>query len=175
VADLRALATRAGLGLASLLLGAVLIGAFRAPETDVAGGATADGSGAIGSTAANGSGGASSGTSSSSGVSPSATASSGGSTSGSGANQTITGSLISTRFGDVQVQVTLVGGRITGISAVALPSGGRSGMISAYAEPILDSEALAAQSANIDLVSGATYTSRAYERSLQAALDKAGA
>ena len=60
------------------------------------------------------------------------------------------------------------------IEAVELPTGGRSGEISAYAEPILASEALTAQSANIDIVSGATYTSEAYTRSLQSALDQAG-
>lgn len=86
----------------------------------------------------------------------------------------MTGSLVSTRYGDVEVQITVANGQITAVEAVALPSGGRSGQISASVEPILASEALAAQSANIDTVSGATYTSQGYAQSLQAALDQAG-
>jgi len=59
-------------------------------------------------------------------------------------------------------------------AALELPSGGRSSQISRFVEPILRSEALQAQSANIDGVSGATYTSTAYAQSLQSALDSAG-
>jgi uncharacterized protein with FMN-binding domain len=92
----------------------------------------------------------------------------------SAATTTVTGSTISTRYGDVAVEVTVANGTVTAVQAVALPSGGRSGEISAYAAPILASEALTAQSANIDIVSGATYTSQAYAQSLQAALDQAG-
>lgn len=86
---------------------------------------------------------------------------------------TVTGQLEETRFGPVQVQVTISGGRITEVTALQLPSGGRSGRISSFAEPALRSEALSAQSANIDIVSGATYTSDAYAASLQSALDQA--
>jgi uncharacterized protein with FMN-binding domain len=87
---------------------------------------------------------------------------------------TVTGPVVTTRFGPVQVQVTIAGGQVTDISAVELPSDHpRSQAISQYAEPILRTEAVQAQSAQIDLVSGATYTSIAYERSLQAALDQA--
>ncbi|MEA2609952.1 MAG: hypothetical protein QOJ75_2195 [Chloroflexota bacterium] len=88
-------------------------------------------------------------------------------------NETLTGSTVSTRYGDVQVQVTISNGSITAVTALQLPSGGRSGQISSYVEPILSSEAMTAQSANIDVVSGATYTSEAYQNSLQSALDKA--
>jgi uncharacterized protein with FMN-binding domain len=91
-----------------------------------------------------------------------------------GSATTLTGAVISTRYGDVEVQVTIANGKITAVTAIELPSGGRSGQISAAAEPILASEALTAQSANIDIVSGATYTSEAYAQSLQAALDQAG-
>lgn len=87
---------------------------------------------------------------------------------------TVTGSLIATRYGNVEVQVTVAAGKITNVTAVELPSGGRSGEISSYVAPLLASEALSAQSAKIDIVSGATYTSQAYARSLQAALDQAG-
>jgi uncharacterized protein with FMN-binding domain len=88
--------------------------------------------------------------------------------------QTVTGSLVSTRYGDVEVQITLANGKITAVDALALPTGGRSGQISSSAASVLASEALAAQSAQIDTVSGATYTSEAYTQSLQAALDQAG-
>jgi uncharacterized protein with FMN-binding domain len=74
----------------------------------------------------------------------------------------------------VEVQITVSGGKVTDVVALQLPSGGRSGRISSYAEPSLHSEALSAQSAQIDGVSGATYTSEAYAQSLQAALDQAG-
>ena len=86
---------------------------------------------------------------------------------------TIAGSTVATRYGDVAVEVTVASGRITAVQAISLPSGGRSGQISASAGPVLASEALTAQSASIDIVSGATYTSQAYAQSLQAALDQA--
>lgn len=91
----------------------------------------------------------------------------------SGSTQ-VTGPTVSTRYGPVQVRVTVSQGKVTEITALQLPSGGRSGRISEVAEPILHDEALSAQSAQIDSVSGATYTSGAYEQSLQAALDQAG-
>ena len=86
----------------------------------------------------------------------------------------VTGPTVNTRFGPVQVQIEVTAGKVTDVIALQLPSGGRSGRISDYAEPTLHDEALAAQSASIDSVSGATYTSRAYAKSLQAALDQAG-
>ncbi|HEX7473712.1 MAG TPA: FMN-binding protein [Candidatus Limnocylindrales bacterium] len=85
---------------------------------------------------------------------------------------TVTGQLEDMRFGPVQVQVTIASGQITDVTALQLPSGGRSGRISSFAEPALRSEVLSAQSANIDIVSGATYTSEAYVQSLQSALDQ---
>lgn len=87
---------------------------------------------------------------------------------------TVAGPVVSTRFGPVQVQITISNGKVTAVDALELPSDHpRSAAISDYAAPILQSEALQAQSAQIDGVSGATYTSVAYERSLQAALDQA--
>jgi len=91
-------------------------------------------------------------------------------TNGSG---TFTGSAVQNPFGEVQVQITLAGGKITAVTALQLPTHGRSGFISQDAAPILQSEALAAQSAKIDTVSGATYTSDAYAQSLQSAIDQA--
>jgi len=91
----------------------------------------------------------------------------------SGAVRQLTGSDAPNQYGDVQVRVTTAGGRITRVAAVRLPSGdGRSQQISSFAGPQLAQQALAAQSANIDGVSGATYTSDSYKTSLQSALDQ---
>lgn len=85
---------------------------------------------------------------------------------------TVDGAAIATRWGTVQVQVTIAGGAITDVTAIQLPSGDQhSADISARVEPVLRSSALAVQSAEIDVISGATYTSIAYAQSLQAALD----
>lgn len=83
------------------------------------------------------------------------------------------GPAIDTRYGTVQVQVVETGHRITSVTALALPSGGRSARISGYAAPILTQETLSAQNANIDAVSGASYTSAGWQSSLQGALDTA--
>jgi uncharacterized protein with FMN-binding domain len=88
--------------------------------------------------------------------------------------RTVTGPVITTPYGDVQVAVTLSGSRITDVNAVALPADrSRSRAISQYAAPILHDETLAAQGAQIDSVSGASYTSQGYAESLQAALTQA--
>lgn len=76
-------------------------------------------------------------------------------------------------YGIVQVRVTLGGGRITDVQAVQMPSGGRSSEIADYAAPRLRHEVLAAQSANIDTVSGASFDSEGYAQSVQSALDAA--
>lgn len=95
-------------------------------------------------------------------------------TSGEAASTVISGDAVATRFGTVQVQVTVSGDTLVDVTALQLPSGGRDSQISGYAEPILRSEALEAGSASIDTVSGATYTSMGYIQSLQSALDAAG-
>jgi uncharacterized protein with FMN-binding domain len=88
---------------------------------------------------------------------------------------TATGDAIETRYGPAQVKVTVKDGKITSIEAVQLQSSDpRSQMISSSAGPILQQEVLAKQSAAIDSVSGATYTSASYDQSLQSALDKLG-
>ncbi|MDP9219588.1 MAG: FMN-binding protein [Actinomycetota bacterium] len=90
--------------------------------------------------------------------------------------RSFTGALVGTPFGDVQVRAVLNGGRLIDVVAVHLTdSSGRSVSISDRAAPILRSEALAAGSAKIDTVSGASYTSEGYIQSLQAALDAARA
>ncbi len=89
---------------------------------------------------------------------------------------TVTGAAVGTRWGLVQVRVTIAGGVIADVTALQLPDGDRhSSQLSQRAEPQLRSSALAAQGANVDIVSGATYTSMAYAQSLQAALDSARA
>ncbi|WP_405798045.1 FMN-binding protein [Streptomyces longwoodensis] len=100
------------------------------------------------------------------------TGSGGGSASGT---RTVTGESVQTRWGPVQVRVTLSGGKITDVTAVTYPQDNpRDQQISSYALPELRSEALRTQSADIDTVSGATYTSDGYRESLQSALDAAG-
>ncbi|GAA1001332.1 FMN-binding protein [Subtercola frigoramans] len=90
-------------------------------------------------------------------------------------DQNFTGSLISTRYGTIQVQITVNSGKITEVTALKLTDdGGRSVQISARAAPVLRSEVLSAQSANVASVSGATYTSDGYLQSVQSALDQAG-
>lgn len=88
----------------------------------------------------------------------------------------VTGPVVRTEFGPVQVEVEVEvdGGEITDVTALQTPDHHRRSVaINDRAVPILNRETLAAQSAQIDMVSGATVTSRAYRRSLQAALDAA--
>jgi len=90
-------------------------------------------------------------------------------------SRTLAGPVVNTRWGAVQVEITVEDGTLTDVVALQLPDGDRrSSSISSRVEPTLRSQALSAQSASIDGVSGATYTSIAYARSLQAALDDAG-
>ncbi|GAB3244693.1 FMN-binding protein [Nocardioides dilutus] len=98
-------------------------------------------------------------------------------TSGTGgtSGSTVTGDTVHTRWGPVQVQVTTDNGTITSVQVVQYPSeNGKDVEINNYALPILVDETLAAQSADIDMVSGATVTSVGYTDSLQSALDQAG-
>jgi uncharacterized protein with FMN-binding domain len=89
--------------------------------------------------------------------------------------KTVTGAAASTRYGPVQVQITVTNGQVTNVDAVAYPTeSSRDAQINAYAIPQLNSEAVAARSAKIDMISGATYTSTGYITSLQSALSKAG-
>lgn len=140
-------------------------------------GTTADG------TTAGGASGSSSGTSSGSGSSSGSSSSTGagagaaaGSKAGASAKAagTYTGGAVQTRFGTVQVQVTVKAGVITDVTALHLTDAGqRSVQISNRAAPLLRSEVLGAQSANVQTIGGATVTSDAYLTSLQAALDAA--
>ncbi|MCX4401954.1 FMN-binding protein [Streptomyces sp. NPDC059837] len=89
--------------------------------------------------------------------------------------QTVTGDVAQTQYGPVQVRITVSGGKITKSEVVQIPSGGRSTEVSNASVPKLNQEAVAAGSADIDAVSGASYTSAGYKKSLQSALDKAKA
>ncbi|MFC7531104.1 FMN-binding protein [Actinoplanes sp. GCM10030250] len=92
----------------------------------------------------------------------------------SGSGKVYTGDTVQTQEGDVQVAITVAGGRITAVSVPVHPSGSqRHDEISGRALPQLVEATLAAQSADIDAVSGATYTSAGYQESLQSALDAA--
>ena len=92
-----------------------------------------------------------------------------------GTSTSYVGTAVDTRYGVVQVKVSLAARKITDVSFVQLTAfDGRSQQINSQAAPILLQETLTAQSARIDGVSGASYTSQGYEQSLQSALDRAG-
>ncbi|MFJ4989807.1 FMN-binding protein [Streptomyces sp. NPDC088732] len=92
------------------------------------------------------------------------------------ASGTFTGTPVETRYGTVQVAATLREGKITAVRVLQAPDeNGRDQQIASYALPRLTQEALGAQSAGIDTVSGASYTSQGYIQSLQSALDQARA
>lgn len=89
------------------------------------------------------------------------------------ADGTFMGADFPNRFGDVQVRVVISGGRITDVQPVQMPvDRTRSAYISQVAGPMLRSEVLQAQSAQIDIISGATYTSESYAQSVESALQK---
>jgi uncharacterized protein with FMN-binding domain len=88
---------------------------------------------------------------------------------------TYTGAAVSEPWGTFQLKVTISGGKLTSVTVVSAPSDNHSSSINSRAVPTLTQAAIAAQSASIDLVSGATWTSRSYVTSLQAALDAAKA
>jgi uncharacterized protein with FMN-binding domain len=89
--------------------------------------------------------------------------------------RTALGADVQYRYGELELEVTVAGGRITNVQpAVDTAFDPRSSQVNSYAEPLLQSQTLQAQSANINGVSGATFTSQAYVQSLQAALDKLG-
>jgi uncharacterized protein with FMN-binding domain len=112
--------------------------------------------------------------------STSSTKSNGGSTGNSNSNtssssSTVTGDVAQTRWGPVQVELTVKAGSITEVRVLQYPTGNSTDeQINSYALPVLIQETLDGQSANIDMVSGATVTSVGYQQSLQSALDQAG-
>ena len=118
------------------------------------------------------------------GTTTSGNGTSGATTSGSGSGtssststgtKTVTGSSVDTRYGPVQVKITVTNGAITAASAIDYPTNDpRDQQINSYAVPALNQEAVQSGSASIDMISGATYTSQGYIQSLQSALDKVG-
>ena len=98
-----------------------------------------------------------------------------GDTSTAAGSATVSGAVADTRWGPVQVEITVADGTITDVSVVEYPTGnGRDREINQAALPVLVQETIDAQSADIDMVSGATVTSEGYLESLQSALDQAG-
>lgn len=96
--------------------------------------------------------------------------------SGALADGSFTGISSMTRWGPVQVKITVSGGKITAVDLPSYPSNdNRSVAINRNAVPLLVQSTLTAQSANVNSVSGATYTSASYKISLQSALDKSRA
>lgn len=156
---------RVTIWLLSTVAALVLLFSYKTSTMGPGGGTSAVAAGSDGSNAGSGS---STGSGSSSG-SGSSTGS--GSSSGSGK---VDGSVAQTRWGPVQVRIATSGGKITDVTALQVPDGNfRDQQINDRAVPILRQEALAAQSAEIDTVSGATVTSDGYRESLQSAIDAA--
>lgn len=118
---------------------------------------------------------AASGTSAGSSPATTAAGSSAAPASASSGTATVTGTAASTRYGPVQVKVTVSNGKVTSVQAIEYPTDRpRDVQINSYAIPLLDKEAVAANSAKIDSISGATYTSTGFKTSLQSALNQAG-
>ena len=140
-------------------------GSSSASSTDSSGQEPADDTTADDSTTSSGS--------SSSGSSSGSSGSSG-STSTSSAAKTYAGDAVMTRYGNVQVQITVENGKITAAEVLQVPWNDRHDqMINSAAIPVYNQEAVSAQSAQIDVVSGATYTWDGYTQSLQSAIDQA--
>lgn len=91
------------------------------------------------------------------------------------ADGTYAGTPVNEPWGAFDVRATISNGQLTAVTIVSSPSDRHSNSINSQAVPLLTQEALTAQSADIDMISGATWTSRSYITSLQAALDDAAA
>ena len=163
-----------GIAAAAFASAGILLAGWQA-GTQVSGISTvATGTTATGTTGATGTGSSGKGSSGAIGSSSTTGSSSTSGSSGSTASGTYKGTAVQTRFGPVQVQITVANGKITDVTALQLTNtDGKSIQISNRAAPLLRSEALAAQSASIKTISGATVTSNAYLTSLQAAIDAA--
>jgi len=97
-------------------------------------------------------------------------------TSSPSATRSATGSAVNYHYGILSVSVTASGKRITKVSIGSINDGGnfRSQSIDQQSIPMLEQQAVQAQSANIQGVSGASYTSAGFQQSLQSALGKLG-
>ncbi|HCN21372.1 MAG TPA: FMN-binding protein [Arthrobacter bacterium] len=171
-------ALSAALAAAGILLAGWQAGAQVAESRSSVAATSAAGSGSSGSSGTGGSSATGSSASGSSGSGTSGAGSSGAAASGSaGAAATAAtydGAVVPTRFGSVQVRITVAAGAITDVTALQLTDDDRKSVqISNRAAPLLRGEVLAAQSAKVKTISGATVTSGAYLTSLQAAIDAA--
>lgn len=140
------------------------------------GGGTASGSAgsSASSAGAAGAAGGSSGQDAAAAAGPSASAPSSSSAGSSSQAKTYAGDAVMTRYGNVQVQITVQDGRISAVEVLQVPMQDRHDeMINSMAVPVYNQEAVSAQSAQIDVVSGATYTWQGYTQSLQSAIDQA--
>lgn len=159
---------RAALAIVSTVAGLVLLLGFKTHGTGAAGGATVAQAPATTGTTSSGSP-----SKNPPSTAPSAAPTGAASPSKPSSTQTVSGQTYDTQYGPVQVRITVTNGRLTDVAALQLPQGnGRDIEIDNYAVPQLRNEALGAQSAHIDMVSGATYTSDGYIKSLQSALDQ---
>jgi len=87
---------------------------------------------------------------------------------------TYTGDVADAFYGNVQVQATIQGGKITDVQFLDYPHDRRTSQrINQVAVPYLKNEAIQAQSANVNIISGATLTSEAFAQSMQSALNRA--
>ena len=162
---------RVVLALGGTVAGLVMLLSFRSHMASTASAGVTAGSGGTGTSPGSGSA-AGSGSSAASG----AAAASAPVSAGSGTGTAVTGDAIATPYGPTQVQVTLNAGKIVKVTVLQHTNDGtNSQMIDGHALPLLNDETLTAQSAKIDAVSGASYTSAGYIKSLQSALDKASA
>lgn len=149
------------------IAGLVMLLSFKTHGVAIPGPATAAGTTGTGTTGTGTTGGTPSGQSA---AQAEGGAGAGGETAQGG--QQITGNVANTVYGPVQVRVTVSNRKIVKVTVLEQPAGTAHDIqIGDYAFPRLESETLAAQSAHIDMVSGATYTSRGYVQSLQSALD----
>ena len=169
---------RAVLAFGSTVAGLILLLSFRShTATPASAGVSAAGTsskssaGAAGNGSSGGSGGGSMAGSGASSASPSAA---GGATGTTAGGKLVTGEVVNGPYGPSQVAITLSGGKITKVTVLQhTDDGENSQQIDGNALPKLTAETLTAQSAKIDAVSGASYTSAGYIKSLQSALDKA--
>ena len=162
---------RVVLALGGTVAGLVMLLSFRSHMASTASAGVTAGSGGTGTSP-----GASSAAGSGSSAASGAGAASAPVSAGSGTGTAVTGDAIATPYGPTQVQVTLNAGKIVKVTVLQHTDDGvNSQMIDGHALPLLNNETLTAQSAKIDAVSGASYTSAGYIKSLQSALDKASA
>jgi uncharacterized protein with FMN-binding domain len=162
---------RVVLALGGTVAGLVMLLSFRSHTASTASAGVTAGSGGTGTSP-----GASSAAGSGSSAASGAGAASAPVSAGSGTGTAVTGDAIATPYGPTQVQVTLNAGKIVKVTVLQHTDDGvNSQMIDGHALPLLNNETLTAQSAKIDAVSGASYTSAGYIKSLQSALDKASA